>query len=112
MFAFRGGDVEQAFADADHVLDDTLRLHRHTATPLEPRAALAHYDDRAERLTLWVSTQAPHPLRTTLADTLQMDENDIPCDSTPGRWSIWGENSDLSGRPSGLPLVETNRQAG
>ena len=74
---FQGGDVERAFADAAHILDDTLRLHRHTATPLEPRAALAHYDDRAERLTLWVSTQAPHPLRTTLANTLEMDENDI-----------------------------------
>jgi carbon-monoxide dehydrogenase large subunit len=74
---FQGGDVEQAFADADHILDDTLRLHRHTATPLEPRAALAHYDDRTEHLTLWVSTQAPHPLRTTLANTLNMDENDI-----------------------------------
>ena len=31
---FQGGDVEPAFANADHILDDTLRLHRHTATPL------------------------------------------------------------------------------
>ena len=69
---FQGGDVEQAFADADHILDDTLRLHRHTATPLEPRAALAHYDDRAEHLTpvgLHPSASSPaHNLGQYLAD--------------------------------------------
>ena len=74
---FQGGDVDEAFANADHTLDDTIRLHRHTATPLEPRAALAQYDERNENLTLWVSTQAPHPLRTNLAATLNLDENDI-----------------------------------
>ena len=74
---FAGGDVDQAFAQSDHTLQDTLTLHRHSAVPIEPRASLAVHDQRSEALTLWVSTQAPHPLRTTLAETLTMDENDI-----------------------------------
>lgn len=72
-----GGDVKRAFAEADHTLDDSLHIHRHTATPLEPRAVLAEYDDRNESLRVWVSTQTPHPLRTTLAQTLRMDEHNI-----------------------------------
>ena len=74
---YAGGDVGQAFADADHSVDGRLHIHRHTAAPLEPRAVLAEYDDRAERLKVWVSTQTPHPLRTTLAQTLRLDEHAV-----------------------------------
>ena len=74
---YAGGDVERAFADADHSVDGRLYIHRHTAAPLEPRAVLAEYDDRAERLKVWVSTQTPHPLRTTLAQTLRLDEHAV-----------------------------------
>lgn len=74
---YAGGDVERAFADADHSVDGRLHIHRHTAAPLEPRAVLAEYDARAERLKVWVSTQTPHPLRTTLAQTLRLDEHAV-----------------------------------
>ncbi len=74
---FRGGNVDQAFAEADYVLEDTVRVHRHTGTPLEPRAYVAAYDRRDGSLTLWASTQNPHPLRTTLAQTLRLQEGNI-----------------------------------
>jgi aerobic carbon-monoxide dehydrogenase large subunit len=74
---FQGGDLDKAFAEADYVLEDTVRVHRHTGTPLEPRAYVAAYDRRENSLTLWASTQNPHPLRTTLAQTLRLQEGDI-----------------------------------
>ena len=74
---YAGGDVAQAFADADHTVEGRLHIHRHTAAPLEPRAVLAEYEDRTDSLKVWVSTQTPHPLRTTLARTLRLDEHAV-----------------------------------
>ena len=39
---------------------------------IEPRGAVASYDAFQDRLTIWESTQNPHPLRTFLAETLGM----------------------------------------
>jgi len=74
---FQGGEINTAFAEADYVLEDTVRVHRHTGAPLEPRAYVAAYDRREGSLTLWASTQNPHPLRTTLAQTLKLQEGNI-----------------------------------
>ena len=79
---YAGGDVAQAFADADHAVEGRLHIHRHTAAPLEPRAVLAEYDDRTDSLKVWVSTQTPHPLRTTLARTSKRGWRPTPRSST------------------------------
>ena len=51
--------------------------HRGTAAPLEPRAWLADYDPAERRLTMYATTQNPHPLRTTLAAALHLDERRV-----------------------------------
>ncbi len=74
---FVAGDTARALADADGVIEGTLRHHRYTGTPLEPRAYLASYDPHREHLTFWASTQCPHPMRLFLSRTLGIEENDI-----------------------------------
>ncbi len=74
---FEAGDVKQAFADAKHTLKGELHHHRYTGAALEPRAYLASYDPHRELLSFWASTQNPHPLRTLLASTLRISENQI-----------------------------------
>ncbi len=74
---FRSGDVDRAFAEAEHVLSGSVRSQRITGVPLEGRGAVASYDPKTGRLTVWESTQNPHPLRTFLAETLEMDETDV-----------------------------------
>jgi carbon-monoxide dehydrogenase large subunit len=65
------GDVDAAFAGAAVVVEATLRNPRVGAVPMEPRGVLAAPD--GGRLTVWSSTQAPHGLRTFLAEVLELD---------------------------------------
>ncbi len=69
------GDVDEAFAAADHVLEETFRFGRHTAVSLEPRTLLADYEPGAKRLTVHTSSQTPHMIQTVLARTLGLSEH-------------------------------------
>ena len=73
----RVGDVEGAFADAAGVVEGRVTTHRGTGVPIEPRGIVAAYDERRDLLTVWDSTQNPHPLRVYLAQTLEFPESKI-----------------------------------
>ncbi|MGF7239273.1 MAG: xanthine dehydrogenase family protein molybdopterin-binding subunit [Frankia sp.] len=64
------GDVDGAFAEADHVVRATLRQHRVANVPLETRGGIADYDPASGELTFIASTQTPHGLRLALAQAL------------------------------------------
>lgn len=64
------GDVDRAFAEADHVVRATLRQHRVANVPLETRGGIADFDPGSGELTFTASTQTPHGLRLALAQTL------------------------------------------
>jgi carbon-monoxide dehydrogenase large subunit len=72
-----GGDLDQAFAQADRVV--TLRLvnQRVLPTAMETRGALAEYHQGSGQLTLWTGTQAPHGVKTKLAKLLGLPENQL-----------------------------------
>ena len=67
--ALQRGDIDAGFAAADIILEETYRLPTHSATPLEPRAALADWDADG-RLTVWKSTRGVHVDRAALARVL------------------------------------------
>jgi carbon-monoxide dehydrogenase large subunit len=71
------GDVAAAFAAADRVIEFPFVSHRQAAMPLEARAALAACDAATGRVTLTVSAQMPHMLRTGIADILGMPEAEL-----------------------------------
>lgn len=71
------GDPERAFADAAHVVTGTVTSARISGTPLEPRGVIAAYDPYQKFLTAWISTQAPHPLRFYLAQSLRLPEGQV-----------------------------------
>jgi aerobic carbon-monoxide dehydrogenase large subunit len=70
-------EVRAAFAAADHTLSGELRSHRGNAAPIETRTHVASWDAAAGRLTMWATTQNPHPLRTTLAAALGLRESQV-----------------------------------
>jgi aerobic carbon-monoxide dehydrogenase large subunit len=74
---WRAGDVEAALAAAPRKASGTVRSERITGVPLEPRGVVASWDNFHQQLTFWESTQNPHPLRTFLAETLDISENAI-----------------------------------
>ncbi len=64
------GDVEQGFAEADHVREQRFVGNRPYQAPIEPHAAVARWEHHGERLTLWSSTQTPHYLQHMVARVL------------------------------------------
>jgi carbon-monoxide dehydrogenase large subunit len=71
------GDVAGAFAAADAVVRLTQPSSRIAGVPMEPRAALAEWDDGTGTLTLWAGVQAPFRARATLATMLDLPETAI-----------------------------------
>jgi carbon-monoxide dehydrogenase large subunit len=71
------GDVDAAFATADHVYEETFTIHRYLPVPMETRGVVAEVDPITERLTLTTSTQFPHLVRGFLAGVLGMPESRI-----------------------------------
>ena len=70
-----GGDLEAGFAQADVILERRVVNHRIAGAAIEPRAVLAEY--RADKLTVWSSTQVPHFLRLFLSMLLGVPEDRV-----------------------------------
>ena len=61
------GDVEQGFAEADHVVEERFVGNRTYQAPIEPHAAIARWEYHGSKLTIWSSAQAPHYTQHQLA---------------------------------------------
>jgi carbon-monoxide dehydrogenase large subunit len=72
-----GGDVDAAFARADHITRLHIASPRQVAVAMEPRGVLASPDPMGQGLTVWVSSQGPHRVRADLAGVLGYPENRI-----------------------------------
>jgi aerobic carbon-monoxide dehydrogenase large subunit len=77
VFEKEMGDVDRAFAEADLVVTERLRIQRHFACSLETRGVLAEWDATIDELTLWTSSQIAHIARDLLSDVLGMPEHRI-----------------------------------
>ena len=69
------GDVAQGFAEADLVMEETYQIACHSATPMEPRAALASWE--GDNLTVWKSTRGVHVDQAALAQALDLPVNRV-----------------------------------
>lgn len=68
-----GEDVDEMFEDAAVVVEKELRVQRHGAVPMEPRALLAQYDAAAGKLTIWGAAKVKHFNRKALAGMLGLE---------------------------------------
>lgn len=75
-FRFTEGDARAKIGAAPHSLSGELRVGRHQCAPMETRGYIAEWT-RNGKLTLWASTQNPHPLRSNLSTMLGIPENRI-----------------------------------
>ena len=75
-FQFRLGDVDKAFAEADHVIErefDTKTVHQGY---IELHNATAFWN-RDGRVTIWCSTQGPFEVRDATASILGLDVSQV-----------------------------------
>jgi carbon-monoxide dehydrogenase large subunit len=70
-------DDEQAFADAAHVVTETITQHRYVAVPMEGRGLVASWEPGRDELTIWAATQAPHEMRSYCARMLGLPEHRV-----------------------------------
>ena len=69
------GNVDEGFAEADVIVEDTFSTPSHSGAALEPRAAVASWD--GDRLTVWKSTRGVHADRLMLSIALGVDLDDV-----------------------------------
>src|SRR3954465_4125700 len=71
------GGVDEAFARADVVVEDTFHFGRHTGVCLEGRAILADYNAAEHSLTVYHATQAPHMTQDIFSRHLGIPEANV-----------------------------------
>jgi carbon-monoxide dehydrogenase large subunit len=73
----RKGDYGSARAGADVIIQRRFLYDRGAAAAMENRGIVAQWDERASRLTVWDTTQAPIPIRNGLAEMLGLSESQV-----------------------------------
>ncbi|MBZ5606810.1 MAG: molybdopterin-dependent oxidoreductase [Acidobacteriia bacterium] len=96
------GSIDQALASSDHKLDATYTVAYIAHTPLEPRAAVAEWEDG--KLTVWTGTQRPFGVRSELAEAFSIPEDRV-------RVIVPDTGSGYGGKHSGECAIEAARLA-
>ena len=71
------GDPTGVFARAKHVFSEQFHLHKGGGHSIEGRGVIACFDQAADLLTVWSSTQMPHRGKAVLVDMLALSEHQV-----------------------------------
>ncbi len=93
--ALEFGNVDEGFAEADHVREDTFFFQGNTHLPLEQHSALASYGPDG-KLTLWSSTQTPHYVHRAMAKVLEMPPSQIRIIACPNGGGFGGKSDPFN----------------
>jgi len=89
------GDIDEGFAEADLIREDTFFYEGNTHLPMEQHAAVAHFDPD-QKLTLWSSTQTPHYVHRALAKVLEIPASHIRVIATPNGGGFGGKSDPFN----------------
>ena len=89
------GNVDEGFAEADLVREDTFFYEGNTHLPMEQHAAVAHFDSDG-KITLWSSTQTPHYVHRALAKVLGLPASHIRVIATPNGGGFGGKSDPFN----------------
>src|SRR5882672_6827766 len=89
------GEVEEGFAEADLIREDTFFYEGNTHLPMEQHAAVAHFDSDA-KLTLWSATQTPHYVHRALTKVLEIPASHIRVIATPNGGGFGGKSDPFN----------------
>jgi 4-hydroxybenzoyl-CoA reductase alpha subunit len=110
------GDVEEGFAEADHVREDLFFFEGNTHLPMEQHACLAEWSADG-KVTLWSSTQTPHYVHRALAKVLELSPARVRVIACPNGGGFGGKSDPfnheivacklamLTGRPVKITLT-------
>ncbi len=89
------GNVDDGFAEADEIFEDTFFYQGNTHLPIEQHASVAIKDPEG-KLTIWTSTQTPHYLHRALAKVLAMPPAHIRVIATPNGGGFGGKSDPFN----------------
>ncbi|HEY7711733.1 MAG TPA: xanthine dehydrogenase family protein molybdopterin-binding subunit [Candidatus Entotheonella sp.] len=69
-FHYERGDVDQGFAESDHIFEDEFTFPMVHHYSMEPHVSIAQAE--ADHITVWAATQHPFPVRKELADIFKL----------------------------------------
>ncbi|MDE0651154.1 MAG: molybdopterin-dependent oxidoreductase, partial [Gammaproteobacteria bacterium] len=101
------GEVEDGFADADLVLEETLLHQSLSHHPMEPRSVMAYWQNG--KLYLHTSTQSTARTHAGLANRLGMDQSDVVLVT---EYCGGGFGSKISGAPINDVAAIMSRKTG
>src|SRR5437867_3561332 len=95
LVALEFGNVEEGFAEADEIFEDTFFFQGNTHLAIEQHASVAIKDPDG-KLTIWSSTQTPHYLHRALAKVLEMPAAHIRVIATPNGGGFGGKSDPFN----------------
>lgn len=73
----QAGNYEEARKNADLVISRRMLVEHNAGAAMENRGFIAFWDEREQEITIWSTTQAPLPLRGSIARNLDLIENQV-----------------------------------
>jgi 4-hydroxybenzoyl-CoA reductase alpha subunit len=95
MVSLEFGNLEEGFAEADVVREDTFFYEGNTHLPMEQHAAVAHFDSDG-KIVLWSATQTPHYVHRALAKVLGLPASHIRVIATPNGGGFGGKSDPFN----------------
>ncbi len=77
MAAFEIPPLEEAFANAAHVVKRSFHQARASNVPMEPRGVIAQYDAFTGELQIWAATQSAHEVKAFASRLTGISENKV-----------------------------------
>jgi carbon-monoxide dehydrogenase large subunit len=91
-------EADRRIAQAPFFVRQRFRTHRCGITALEPRGALAVWD-RADGLTMWMTTQRPHLQRISVAEVLKLPQTKVRVITPPNQGGGFGMKASVYREP-------------
>lgn len=71
------GNYAEAKAKADFVISKRIHIDRGAGGAMENRGIVIEWNERAQMMTIWATTQAPIPLRNSIAARLGLSDSQV-----------------------------------
>ncbi len=103
-FHLERGDVEQGFAESDHIFEDTFTTPMQAHGCIEPHGAICLVDDE-DNVTLWCNNDSPHRARKEIANALKINMNKVRVIIAPYIGGNYGGKGGLKAEAAALAIA-------
>lgn len=98
------GDVEKGFAESDLIIEKTFKVPVQKQAQMETQAAVAHFGMDGN-VTVWCTTQTPHPVKQILAKIFCLPESKVRVLNPPYIGGGFGVRIGLSAKAEPIAVA-------